>query len=335
MFINNQDVENNMLQNIENMLKYCHIFYVATAYISEGAIIRLMPSFMKFISNSGQAEIYIGRAMVEGLNKNTLEACCKLDILLKNNEGGVYAVNSPFHSKIYVGKNVKSSTAWIGSSNLTLNGLYYWREANFKINSDNLYIEEILKEIDYISNDKISLEEIKIVERIKPHEIVREEIFEHYTEIDSPITKKLKLPLYSRQLNEVQFGSGLNWWNGGGRPRNPNEACIALSISDIEKNPDFFPDRANQGAIFTVYTDDGVKMKMQIEGGGPIDNVTGIRYGKQIASKPHKAQFGEWILRNKLKLEEGTLVTREILKQYGKEEIEFLKINNKEYIMKY
>ena len=133
----------------------------------------------------------------------------------------------------------------------------------------------------------------------------------------------------------MQERHGLNWWNGGGRRRDPNEACIPLSVSDIRGNPAFFPNRTRQGTRFTAYTDDNEVIEMQIEGEGPRDGNSGFHFGKQIASTPRKATFGDWILRRKLDVPTGSIVTRSILRVYGKDSIKFLKVSREKFLLMY
>ncbi len=316
---------------------------IAVGYVGEDAIIRLLPVFSEMVSRNARADIFIGRAYNEGLYIETLNACRSLHSILRQTGGGVYGSQNAFHSKIYLGQEGNSDIAWVGSSNLSTNGLFEWREANVKITSRYPSMRELLRnierEIALISRSRIDLNQVPVVQRpARPRQVgVVTRIEEYPSGPAVSSVQVLELPLYSRKTNEVQESSGLNWWNGyrQGIRRNPNEACIGLSVDDIRHNLDFFPNRAHEGTRFLAYTDDGLQMEMQIEGTGPLDRAYDVHFGKQIASRPEKPIFGEWILRRKLNLPPWTLVTRQILQNYGRETIGFTKINDNEYIMKF
>lgn len=337
MFSNNQLPNQSMMERLITLTRESTRFIATTAYIGESAISILFPSFIDMVNREATAHIFIGRALTEGLYEETLNTCQNLHNTLTQTGGGIYATQLPFHNKIYFGQTEGRNTAWVGSSNLSINGLTRWREGNVKITAQHPSMREIISEIDEISALRVDLNQVRIIERTgrRPRIGVAREILEYPSEPTDPILQSLELPLYSRQTGEVQERSGLNWWNALGRPRNPNEACIGLSVHDIRRNLNFFPNRTHEGTIFNVYTDDGFPMEMQIEGSGPVDTANGIRFGKQIASRPEKRVFGGWILRRKLDLPAGTIVTRQILQNYGRETIEFVKINDTEYIMRF
>jgi hypothetical protein len=326
-----------MIERLSELISTSTHLRIATAYIGEPAIIRLLPAFRDLVQRGAIAQIYIGRALTEGLFQDTLSACSNLHNLLHQTGGGVYATNISFHSKIYSAQENGQNTILIGSSNLSVNGLIDWREANLEISANLPIITNILDEINFIAASAVSLAHVDVVARSPgKRRIGRVRRIQEYPA--GPKATKievLELPLYSRSLGEVQGKSGLNWWNAGGRPRHHDEACIALSVKDIRNNLNFFSNRANRGTNFSAYTDDGRVIEMSIEGNGPPDNTTGNLFGKQIASSNHISIFGEWILRDKLNLAPNTLVTRQILQNYGRETIEIIKINNTEYIMRF
>lgn len=337
MFSNNQIVNESMMEKLTRLMEESTRLRIAVAYIGESAVIWLLPAFQRMVHRGATAEVFIGRALTEGLFRETLEICQTLHSILSRTGGGVYATQMAFHNKIYAGQIEGSNTAWIGSSNLSINGLTGWREANVRITAHHPSINDILNEIDAISVLREDLAQVPIVNRRRRRNRVGTsiDVQEYPAGPIGPTIGILELPLYSRETGEVQERSGLNWWNGRGRPRDRNEACIALSVLDIRPNLNFFPNNAHQGATFLAYTDDGFQIEMQIEGRGPLNDATGMRFGKQIASRPGKPIFGEWILRRKLNLPPGTLVTRQMLQNYGRETIEFRRINANEYIMRF
>lgn len=135
------------------------------------------------------------------------------------------------------------------------------------------------------------------------------------------IPEHIVLPLYSNTSTGekvVYPKSGLNLWNAGGRQRKSNEVYIPhpALIRDLFEN--FFP---NRDESFEVSLPNGKTLSMKV----CQEN------GKAIMSNPNTA-LGEWILRDILKLPEGTIVTYEMLLEIGIDSIYFQKAGNR-YMM--
>lgn len=136
-------------------------------------------------------------------------------------------------------------------------------------------------------------------------------------DIETIIPEHIVLPLYSITSTGdkvVYPKSGLNLWNAGGRQRKANEVYIQhpVLIRDLFEN--FFP---NRDESFEVTLPNGKTLSMKV----CQEN------GKAIMSNPNTA-LGEWILRDILKLPEGTVVTYEMLLEIGIDSIYFQKIGN-------
>ncbi len=122
------------------------------------------------------------------------------------------------------------------------------------------------------------------------------------------------LRLYSTKSDRTKFvaeKSGLNQWNAGGRRRNPNEVYIPYPAEDRERTLGFFPDR---DTVFELKMPDGSVIPAKV---CQQDN-------KAIMSNPNKI-LGEWLLRNVFELEEGTLLTYEMLQRFGIDSVIFTK----------
>lgn len=133
-------------------------------------------------------------------------------------------------------------------------------------------------------------------------------------------TRKIKrtiyLPLYGK--NQIVFEkSGLNQWNAGGRKRDLNEVYIPIPAEVHKKYPNFFPSRDK---AFTIKLPNKQNMKSKICQDG----------GKALMSYSNK-ELGEWILRDILKLDEGTLLTYEKLQTIGIDSIRLDKISEDEF----
>lgn len=112
---------------------------------------------------------------------------------------------------------------------------------------------------------------------------------------------QLCLRLYSTRGDEkfVPEKSGLNQWNAGGRQRNANELYIPYPAEDRNRNNDFFPQR---DVAFELVLPDKTVISAKVCQDG----------GKAIMSNPNKV-LGKWLLRKVFNLEEGTLVTYNLL----------------------
>lgn len=138
----------------------------------------------------------------------------------------------------------------------------------------------------------------------------------------------LCLPLYSRRGKDkekfVAEKSGLNQWNADGRSRNINEIYIPYQAVDRQRDMSFFPPR---NTSFTLHLPDGTeisaKVCQQADKKDPL-------VGKSIMSNPNKV-LGKWLLRDVFELEEGTIVTYEMLELFGVDSVIFTKNGEKDY----
>ena len=136
------------------------------------------------------------------------------------------------------------------------------------------------------------------------------------------ITKKpqLCLRLYSSKSDGTKFiaeKSGLNQWNAGGRARHPNEIYIPFPAEDRRRSEGFFPGRDE---IF----------KLKLPDGNIIDAKVCQQDCKAIMSNPNKV-LGEWLLRNVFGLQEWTLLTYDMLLEFGIDCVIFTKHGENKY----
>jgi hypothetical protein len=169
-------------------------------------------------------------------------------------------------------------------------------EYAFNVSKSTLYKRFITPENPKIVNVEIIEDPFEVLERLLSES--GNLIFDE--EEEKPY---VYLPLYSSRNGQVYPGSGLNAWNADGRPRHPDEIYIPIPIDVRRSFPNFFPDRDTP---FVLELPDGT----ELEGKASQDG------GKALTSNPNRA-LGEWLLRDVLKLEPGTLVTNEILEDLG------------------
>ena len=147
------------------------------------------------------------------------------------------------------------------------------------------------------------------------------DLIENFNVLYSPIRiepkKQVILPLYSPSSLRVSNRSGLNHWNASGRPRDPNEVYIPVPAKIHQKYPGFFPERDVQ---FNLKLPNSKTLLAKICQQG----------NKALMSNPNR-DLGKWILRDILKLEEGTLVTYSMLQEIGIDSVEVLKNDDENY----
>ena len=131
---------------------------------------------------------------------------------------------------------------------------------------------------------------------------------------------QLVIPLYvedRRGNRSVQEKSGLNNWNAGGRPRNPNEVYLVYPARIRNEHPDFFPHR-------------NINWDLELPNGRHLNMKLCQQGEKAIMSNPNSA-LGQWLLRDVLNLRENQLLTYEYLLEVGIDSVIFTKIGERRF----
>ncbi|HFU75589.1 MAG TPA: NgoFVII family restriction endonuclease [Arcobacter sp.] len=136
------------------------------------------------------------------------------------------------------------------------------------------------------------------------------------TLLGSKVLDTVYLPLYGEN-KKVYEKSGLNQWNAQGRVRNPDEIYIPIPKKFYDLKPSFFPGR-------------DIVFSLKLPNKETISAKVCQENGKVLMSNPNK-KLGKWLLRDIFKLEEGTLVTNELLNIYGIDSVRIDKISDSEY----
>ncbi len=138
----------------------------------------------------------------------------------------------------------------------------------------------------------------------------------------------LCLPLYSRRGPDkekfVAEKSGLNQWNAAGRVRDADEIYIPYQAVDRQRDLTFFPPRDTS---FTLHLPDGTRISAKVCQEADKNNSL---IGKAIMSNPNKV-LGKWLLRDVFELDEGTVITYEMLEMFGVDSVIFTKNEELDY----
>jgi hypothetical protein len=226
----------------------------------------------------------------------------------------------PIHGKLYIWyKDRQLYKAFIGSANYTQNAFYHQRELLAEIHDKNIFDYVQLIEKDSIfcylpeAETLITIHNDANYYRRHIHEDRQANAADTGTAIEHII-----VPLYSRKTGEVQNHAGLNWGHRDNYKREPNQAYIQLPPSVYKS--DFFPPAPQ---CFNVVTDDNKSFLCR--------RAEKSKEGQTIHTPQNNSFLGEYF-RNRLELANGAFVTRQDLKRYGREDVEFYKIGDEYYM---
>ncbi|MDR2446124.1 MAG: NgoFVII family restriction endonuclease [Treponema sp.] len=239
----------------------------------------------------------------------------------KNRFSCSYIYKAPsIHGKLYIWyKGKQLYKAFIGSANYTQNAFYHQRELLAEVHDENLLDYLLLIDRDSIFCNLPEAESLITIHndanyyRRHIHEDQQIETADTDTKIEH-----VRVPLYSTKTGEVQNHAGLNWGHRDNYKREPNQAYIQLPPSVYKS--DFFPVAPQ---CFNVVTDDNKSFLCR--------RAEKSEEGQTIHTPQNNSFLGEYF-RNRLGLANGAFVTRQDLKRYGRENVEFYKIGDEYYM---
>ncbi len=232
-------------------------------------------------------------------------------ITLHSDTRQIYYPNIACHSKCYLWlQGEKPIKGLIGSANFSSNGLQNdYRETLLEVDQNQLFV--LKGYIEIILNSAKECIDVKIAEKAEPVEVYNREICD--------------MILYNPKTGETHEGHGVNWGFANANVR-INDSCIPVRMEHIKKYPKLFPPlqpdpETQNGTLKEVVEfvwDDGSVMQGRLEGSQP--NNASPKYPKQMASFPHKDDFGKY-LRGRLNVPLGQKIWRKELLNYGRDTI--------------
>lgn len=142
--------------------------------------------------------------------------------------------------------------------------------------------------------------------------------------------EQLCLRLYSTKPDGRKFvaeHSGLNQWNGARTVYRPDpETGVRQLVNQIRRNPNelYIPYPADDRARGAFFPPRDHHFELKLPDGTSIVAKVCQQDSKAIMSNPN-SDLGEWLLRDVFELEEGTLVTYEMLQVFGIDSVLFTK----------
>jgi hypothetical protein len=237
---------------------------------------------------------------------------------------------TPIHSKIYIWKeNGDIVSALIGSANFSVSGIRTPFKETLAETSEDTYVK-IQEYLDLVRSHCIDCSDPSILTSTTGKPVTTLEDLPIIS-IDPTLDKSqmYEISLLDPIKDEVPASSGLNWGRAvlNGSHVSIDDAYIPIRREDIDKAPFLFPKKraipleltkeghsARDNDPIEIIWDDGTRMQALLEGS---QNLSGVKYPKQISSLPSKKLFGEYI-RKRLGLSSGTRITKEILENYGR-----------------
>lgn len=352
----NSSIGHKFKNEFKSKIKQSDELIIASGYFGASTLTEFEKDLVA-IGNRGVCKILLGMIFHGGVTSKQQEVLSLVDIKLRktNPENGIYLSLVPYHGKIYSFRNKgdKTNSLFLGSSNFSEDGFASRNECTALI-TDEKTKGEVSNYLTHLLNSKLSipLDLAKLKIRGAESGYIRaSKLLKDYEipEKDFPDISKA-LGVCSIKLRvDVQSNSALNLCFDMGRinkrkiykPRPWYEVEIGTSKLD-RKNP-FYPKSLANGTkstsksrlgSFTAYAeDDGIfyKFDMVVHS----DDGKNISTSKKSGGRETLGRFIKGKLERAGVLNEGERITSEKLLDYGRASIDFIKISNTEYVMRF
>lgn len=338
-----KDIYNNALVNPTFSKKGLNRLLIVSGYASSAMGFHHLEDLKK-ATVFPKIELLCGMIQVDGITKSNHQGFKSLGkSVFPNNFCCSYLLSGePVHAKIYIWcKDEIPLLAFTGSANYTQMALLksFRREVLTECNplSAYKYFKKLKTDSIDCGNSRIPPSLITLRSRIQldsdfigpamlpvvktprergaPTEIVNDKNSQFYG------LERATLSLVDGDY-KVPMRSGLNW---GQRPkRNKDQAYLAVN-GELRKI-NFFPEK---GIHFTVLTDDDKVIQCVRAQPGKKGETKGA---KAIETPHDNSQIG-WYIRKRMKLSHGQLVTAADLANYGRNTVDFYKIDDENFFM--
>ncbi|NOT18355.1 MAG: NgoFVII family restriction endonuclease [Sulfuriferula sp.] len=337
-------------------LKKSNELIIASGYFGTSAVEEYQKD-MLMLGKGGVCKILIGMIFHGGITAKQQNALMVLDAALRatNPDNGVYISIKDYHGKIYLFRNKTDNAAslYLGSSNFSQQGFASRHECTALIQHEQTK-KEVVAYLDVLFSKELaqplSKVELRIIERTAVDMPPVSKLLEDY-EISFAEYPDISTALGVCEIElrvDKQPNSSLNLYFDKGRV-NPKTKLYAprpwyeVEITSCKKDRDnpFYPKselnsvsgNARHGKFIAYAEDDGKYYKF----------IMGVYsdYGKAIAT--HEDSGGRMTLGKLIKgkleraglLTEGSRITADTLLDYGKSSIDFFKLTDDVYIIKF
>ena len=304
---------------------------MGVGFISQDSLAELI-QVVKFNNYTPKIELVIGMHHFYGFENSQYRVAKKLNTFLNENKIGKVLVSTqfPYHGKTYIftDKNDIALGGIIGSDNLgsIVKSTSRTYESSLYID-DKFLLLKVNKFINNLIDISTSIEGLntRIIESPPPLdgidsvEKIKQEELDNYKRKLTSVSFSLPLKTCRKSNLNVYFGKGrLNTHSKVVLPRPwyEIEIIVPKKITSVDEYP-------NNGCVFSVITDDGWKFKCKVSGD----------YSKNFRSEGNLSILGRWIkgrLENEGLLTPGEIITDDVLKAYGRNNLEFIKTSIQE-----
>ena len=261
-------------------------------------------------------ELIVGMTPSEGISRDHHEGFRELSNECHDKLVGFdcsyVSKHPPVHSKAYCWlRGNEPAAGFVGSANYSFNG-FLGEQRELMNESDPVSLNNYFNDLILDSTSCLASNCYDMMNIFEPRRQLASEI--NMARRDRPSGDKKRLSLLIRG-GKTPPRSGINW---GQRPgRDQNQAYISVP-ADVQQSG-FFPE---VGERFSVTTDDGWN----------VDMVRAQASGKAIHTPNDNASLGRYI-RARIGVPLGEYVTFDHLDNYGRTDVEFIRIGDREYFM--
>lgn len=327
---------------------------IASGYFGSSSIVEHKDEILK-LADTGVCKILIGMVFHGGLTIKQRDVLASLDSDLRtmHNDNGVYISIKPYHGKIYFFRDRidNNESLYLGSSNFSEEGFASRHECTVLVQHEKTK-NDVTEYLKHLFNQKIAKPLSKVELKIKgvaTSIVSASKLLEDYQvpfEEYPDISKSLGMCEIELRV-DAQPNSSLNLYFDKGRlnpkglyaPRPWYEVEITSSKKDREN--EFYPKsklnstagKSRNGEFVAYAEDNGVYYKFNM--------AVYSDYGKAISTQEKsggRSTLGKFI-KGKLEraglLTEGERITSDVLLEYGKSSIKFIKMTDDSYIIEF
>lgn len=349
---NHKEFGGNFLKEFDHQLDISEDLLIASGYFGASTIEELETKILN-LSRRGSCKILIGMVFFDGVTEKQKIALTSLDNKLRaiNSENGVYISMRSYHGKIYRFKRDQDISLYIGSSNFSKEGFASRLECTTLIKDEETQISAsaYLKNLFLFDTTiPLSATDLKVKGTRKGEKRTSKLLKDYecsvkkYPDISKALGKcdiKLRVDEQPRSSLNLYFEKGRLNQQKKYVPRPWYEVEITTTAEDrgcayYPKSELISGDKKSRKGTFIAYFKDGDKyyeIKMAVHADS----------GKNISS--HRDSGGRETLGKLIKgrlegagvLQEGELITSEVLDAYGRDYLTLIKMSDQVYILEF
>lgn len=355
IFTNNENLAGHNFKNeFKTKLDKSNELIIASGYFGASSIVEHKKDILK-LGSLGVCKILIGMIFHGGVTSKQRDVLASLDKELRsiNPDNGVYISIKPYHGKIYYFRNMNDNneSLYLGSSNFSEEGFATRHECTVLVQHEETR-NDVVDYLEHLFDQKIAKPLSKVELKIKRSTtsvISASKLLEDYEvsvnefpdittaqgtceielRVDAQPNSSLNLYFDKGRLNKKGLYAPRPWYeveitsSKKERDNNFYPKSELIRESGKSRNGEFIAYAEDAGIYYkfnmAVYSDNGKAISTQEKSGGRTT------LGKYIKGKLERAGV----------LIEGDRITSDVLLEYGKSSIKFIKITDDTYIIQF